>query len=575
MAQLSKYHRVHKFPNGATLIYYKHNKNNTTQFYAGYLGGASQDEIPGTAHFLEHMLMKETRKYSQAYIDKKIKLDDIDSNAFTSSEYIMMYGDCPNTNLDTCLKLYSNLLFNRHFRQESIDLERAAIDEEINMNEGERDQYSVFDDMINQITIPKKEVNILGTHEDIAKIDEKVLQSYIDKNFVSENMIITVVSNLDFEVIKDYMEYYFVSKSKSDPSKKVKYQKTKYFDPSNYIFKTVQPNTHSVEVAIAYMSRKPEKETHLFAYVEDYIFNEFAGRLLNELRTQHGLVYTAQYIPYLLPNNMSLNAFYAVTSKEKANQTIDILGKIISDIASKGITQQELEECQYKILTREEDRRNRVKTINPMTLLTRYLEGTEVFFNNQIHRVKELTLDQVNKYLKDTYSNTNVLVSISGDLPDNCYSTYEIQKKLNAKLSQVYVDFATGKFYDYKTNQPITKKEAFNILTGITQREKWSNVCFVSDNTKEAKQITITPELQQKIIDELLKSFSVEEKIMIANTLLKDLNVDFELYLQNPESEKAQDEKLKEENNHSESNKNSEEDFDESYEDGTNDEYVS
>lgn len=39
MAQLSRFHRVHKFENGVTLIYYKHNVNNTTQYLVGYLGG--------------------------------------------------------------------------------------------------------------------------------------------------------------------------------------------------------------------------------------------------------------------------------------------------------------------------------------------------------------------------------------------------------------------------------------------------------------------------------------------------------------------------------------------------------
>ena len=559
MAQLSQYHRVHKFPNGATLIYYKHNKNNTTQFYVGFLGGAQMDVIPGTAHFCEHMLIKESKKYTQQYIAQELKSAGIDSNAFTSNDYLMFYGDCPNTNIDTCLKLYSNLLFNTRFKQDSIDLERKAIDEEINMYAGDDESdYNTFNEMINQITVPKHITHdILGKHEDIAKIDEKALQDFIERDFVSENMVMTVVSNLDFGTIKDKMEKYFVAKAKSDPSKKYKYEKTKYFDPSNYIFKTDIPTQHTVEVAISYMSRKPEKETHLFSYVENFIFNDFAGRLLNELRTKRGLVYTAQYLPYLLPNNMSLNSFYALTSKEKVNETIDALGQIITEIANKGITQEELDKCKDMIITREIDRKNSTKTINPMTIFNRWLEGTEVFFNNQIHRVKELTLDQVNKYLKDTYSNTNVMVSIKGALPKNCYSTYEIQKKLNAKLSQVYFDYSTEKFYDYKDDSQITKKKAFEILTGITQREKWSNVCFVADNTNgHASDIEITPELQQAIYDQLLSELSIVDKVNLTNALLKNLHINFQLTIQPPEgqTEKTDDETSQEENQTQEPN---------------------
>ena len=474
--------------------------------------------------------------YIRDYLKDKGMLKEY-NNTFTSNDYLMFYGDCPNTNIDTCLKLYSNLLFNTKFKKDSIDLERKAIDEEINMYDGGDDEgdYNTFSEMINQITVPKNiDHDILGSHEDIAKIDEKALQDFIDRDFVSENMVMTVVSNLDFDTIKEKMEKYFVAKAKSDPSKRYRYEKTKYFDPSNYIFKTNIPNQHTVEIAISYMSRKPERETHLFSYVENFIFNDFAGRLLNELRTKHGLVYTAQYIPYLLPNNMSLNSFYALTSKDKVNEAIDALGKIITEIASKGITQEELDKCKNMILVREMDRKNLTKTINPMTIFSRWLEGTEVFFNNQIHRVKELTLDQVNKYLKDTYSNTNVMVSIKGALPKNCYSTYEIQKKLNAKLSQVYYDYSTGKFYDFKDDSKITKKRAFEILTGITQREKWSNVCFVSDNTN-GHQIEVTPEMQQALYDQMLNQLSIEDKINLTNALLKNLNINFQLAIQKQE----------------------------------------
>lgn len=65
MEEISRYHRLYKFENGATLIYYKHNVNNTTQFVVGFIGGSRRDgKIKGTAHFLEHMLCKETPKFT-------------------------------------------------------------------------------------------------------------------------------------------------------------------------------------------------------------------------------------------------------------------------------------------------------------------------------------------------------------------------------------------------------------------------------------------------------------------------------------------------------------------------------
>lgn len=539
MAQLSRYHRIHKFPNGATLIYYKHNINNTTKFLAGFLGGAMQDKIPGTAHFLEHMLHKEAPTFDKEFIASMNKQFDVDNNAFTSDQYLMFYGDVPNRNLDTVLDLNSNLLFNKVFDEKSIDLERGAIDEEINMyaNEGGAEQINaagkmgigILDEAIETITIPRtpEGFSILGSHEDIAQINADVLKEYSDRVFVAENMVMTVVSNLEFDEIKEKMEKYFVSKAKSDPTKRVRYQKTKYYPPSNYIVKDNTGNQKTVEVAVSFMSKKPEKDTRLYSYVEDYIFNGFAGRLLNEIRRKKGLAYTTQFVPLILPNNMALNTIYVTTSREKVNETIKTVGQIIKDIAQNGVTQQELTECQNMIITREEDRKNGLKTIDPFLIFTRYLEGTEVFFNNQIHRVKELSLDTVNKYLTDTYSNANMFITVKGDLPEDCYTPYQIQKILNARLSQVSCDMMTGDYKVFETGEQISQKKAFEITNGVTKTEKYANMAFVLDTT--------TGELKQEIGTNLLQSifdqYSIQEKVMVTNELLKNLGVNFSVQL--------------------------------------------
>lgn len=540
MAQLSRYHRIHKFPTGETLIYYKHNINNTTKFLAGFLGGAMQDIIPGTAHFLEHMLHKESPMFDKEFIAKMNKQFDVDSNAYTSDQYLMFYGDVPNRNLDSVLELNSHLLLNKTFNEKSIDLERGAIDEEINMyaNEGCGEQQikasgklgiGILDEAIETITVPRTpdDFSILGSHDDIAKINGEVLKEYSDRVFVAENMVMTVVSNLEFDEIKEKMEKYFVGKAKSDPTKRVRYQKTKYYPPSNYIVKDNTGNQKTVEIAVSFMSKKPEKDTRLYSYVEDYIFNGFGGRLLNEIRRKKGLAYTTQFVPLILPNNMALNTIYVTTSKDKVNETIKTVGQIIKDIAQNGVTQQELSECQNMIITREEDRKNGLKTIDPFLIFQRYLEGTEVFFNNQIHRVKELSLDTVNKYLTDTYSNANMFITVKGDLPEDCYTPYQIQKILNARLSQVSCDMMTGEYRIFETDEPISQKKAFEVTNGVTKTEKYANMAFVLDTTTGEIQKDLGTNILQSIFDQ----YSIQEKVMVTNELLKNLGVNFSVKL--------------------------------------------
>lgn len=525
MAELSRYHRVHKFPNGATLIYYKHNYNKTTQFRVGFIGGARMDVIPGTAHFLEHMLLKRTPELEETFINKTAKQSDVDTNGFTTSDVVMLSADTVDSNLDMTCEIYSNLLFNTKFDQKDIDLERGAIDEEINYYKDGDGSASALSTALSCIRQPGLSVfKILGKHKDIKQITEKTLQDFIDSNFVSENMVISVVSDKEFDEIKDLFEKYFASKAKSDPSKRVCYTKSKYYEPSNYVFKQKDDTRKTVELFVSFMQRKSERETNLYAYVEDYILNGFAGRLLEKLRVERGLVYSASYYPVPLYRNMALNCFEVLTSKEKAKEAYQILCDIVKEIAEKGITQQELDEMKKAIELRELERRNGTKIISPEKILYRYLEGTEVFFNNQLHKVKELTLENVNKYLKDTYSNANAFVIASGNLPKDFYEPFEMQKMLGARIPQVYYNMLDQKYYNYANNEKVSKKEAMNLLSGVDTRMKLSNLAFVQDydvNANKALMYALS----------IIETMTIEERKDITNMLLTSFGLDFAVEL--------------------------------------------
>ena len=542
MSKVSQFHRLGTDKKGITKIYYKHNINNTTKIEIAFIGGASQDKIPGTAHFVEHMILKEAKGLSENELYSKLRDYNAITNGYTSENTVSFPIDVPNRFLDKVLELYSKLLFNNSFKEESINLEREAIKEEINMLNDNSQNYedSFLDYALSSIRVKEKSFSLSGTHEDVDKIDAEVLKEYIDRVFVAENMVISVVSNLSYEEINEKLEKYITKYAKSDKSKKITYPKAEYYAPSNHISIKNLPNQKTVQIDVAYMSKKTERESHLFSYIENYIFNQFAGKMLKETRSKRGLVYSAQYEPILLKNNMTLNTFSALTSKEKVNQTLDVIGEIITKVASEGITQEELDACKQMVIAIEEDRRNGLKTIDPSVIMQRYLEGTEVFFNNQLHKVKELTLDQVNKYFRDTYTNTNVIVKLYGCLPEDCYSSYKIQKMLKAKLSQCYLNVLDGNYYDYETRKKLTEKSAFEKLFGITDEEKVTNLTFLEKYNVE--------ELENKLEEIQLRQLPVEKRIELANKYLKTLGINFQFHIElngkNKDEEKSVSENI-------------------------------
>lgn len=547
MEEISRYHRIYKFENGATLVYFKHNLTNTTEFHVGFIGGSSQDKIPGTAHFLEHMILNELPEIKAEKLFKIFKDNNVISSAYTSQKLITFYANAPNTVLEQTFDLYGKLIRNNKFTKKSIDNERMAINEEILMSKDETSPPDWLEVAIKRIKkSDKKGENILGTKKTISHIDKNVLLEYKERVFCSENMVISVVSNYEFEHIKDLCEKYFVKDAISKKENAIKYKTTEYKPLKNYVSLITDPNQKTVEINVSFMQKRIERESTLFLHIETYLFNDFAGLLINELRVKRGLVYSANYKPIVLTNNLTLNNFNILTSKNKVNEALKVLSNIIKRVAQKGITQEQLDTCKKMIKISEEDRKTGLKYKDPYNNLIKYLEGVEVFYNNQLHKVKDLTLEEVNKYLKETYSDANGIIDIFGDLPQDYYDHYDLQKMMNFKNPEVYYDVATKEYYAYKNDEVIKKKDLKHILSGDNDYEKIGHIALLDEysvNSEKEKSPQKNNILTENNL-QALSNFSVEQKLALLSQVIKIIGLNVEVQLE-IETENA---KNKEEN---------------------------
>ena len=514
MAEISRYHRVYKLPTGETLVYFKHNKNNTTEYYAGFYCGSALDEIPGTCHYLEHILHKESPDLPNEERTKFLAEAGVYTNAFTTQEYVAFYTNSPNSFLDEAMEQDSKLLFNKTFSNETIDNERPAIAQEIKMNAEDGLPFILL--MNNRISNILLNSDLLGTEEDIQKIDNQVLVKYADENFVSENMFMVVKSNLEFEEIKEKFEKHFVNKVKSDPKKRVYINNHRFFAPKNFMQVQVDNNQKTVVIDIAYRATTSSRTTDLFAFVQDYIFNNsFHGRLLKKLRTENGLVYTASYVPCELIGGLNIEKFEILTSKEKVNRALEVFGEMITDIGKNGITQEELDNLKNNILIAEQDRATGLKDTDLHRLWTIDINNDELFYNNQLHKVKDLTLEQVNAYLKKVYDQKEIFMLMLGDIDqETLYQEQDILKMFNAHQTRFvrYIDQAS--VFDTVTNK-IYKSEDFKKFLETIPKDQASKIVtdsYLVDKTDKFKNIKpeeMTMEDKLALLEETAQSLGL------------------------------------------------------------------
>ena len=181
-----------------------------------------EKEVNGISHFLEHMFFKGTKKRPSSFAIAE-PLDKIGGiyNAFTSQEYTGYFAKVESSNFELALDWVSDIFLNSLLPEKEIEKEKKVIHEEINM---------IYDHPMSYIGILWLKLlygdqsagwSIAGTKESVTKINRQKLLEYRQKQYSSDNTIVTVSGNFEeklaFNLIKKLFSKIKIEKSKEKP----------------------------------------------------------------------------------------------------------------------------------------------------------------------------------------------------------------------------------------------------------------------------------------------------------------------------------------------------------------------
>src|ERR1700755_243494 len=125
-------YQLYTLPNGIRIMY-KHSPMAVT--HACILRNAgSRDELTnqsGLAHFIEHLLFKETERRSTNQILNRLELVGADLNAYTTKEYTCIHASLLNPYLERTMDLFEDIIFHSTFPDDELEKERGVILDEI------------------------------------------------------------------------------------------------------------------------------------------------------------------------------------------------------------------------------------------------------------------------------------------------------------------------------------------------------------------------------------------------------------------------------------------------------------
>ena len=158
-------------------------------------------KIPdGVAHYLEHKMFEQRSGINA--LDTLTNLG-VDANAYTTNTYTTYLFETTD-NFYEALDEFMDYVQNPYYTAENVNKERGIIEQEIAMYDDEPGQAIYMNLLKSMYHNNPINIDIAGTKESIAEIDENVLYTIYNNFYVPENMVIIACGDFDVnELLKN------------------------------------------------------------------------------------------------------------------------------------------------------------------------------------------------------------------------------------------------------------------------------------------------------------------------------------------------------------------------------------
>ena len=395
-------YQVYTLTNGIRILH-KHSASAITHC-CFVVNAGSRDEPEGQeglAHFIEHLLFKETETRSTNQILNRLELVGADLNAYTTKEYTCIHASLLRQHLERTVDLFQDILFHSTFPQDEMEKERGVILDEIAsyLDQPEEAIQDDFEELLFKGHPLGK--NILGTPETVSAMSKADIANFIAANYNTSEMIFAVFGDHDFKKLIKLAEKYFGAvlanhskKSRVKPDG-IKGEKLSVYRPIT--------QTHCMIGNRAYPASHPHKTGLL-------LLNNLLGgmgmsnRLNLEIREKYGIAYTIEsnYTPF---SDTGIFSIYFGTDAEKADKAARLVHKELKKLRDNKLGTLQLHQAKQKfvgqIALAEESRMGLIISMAKSLLDFGYVDTLEQVFA----KINTCTAEQLLEISNEIFDN--------------------------------------------------------------------------------------------------------------------------------------------------------------------------
>jgi predicted Zn-dependent peptidase len=313
-----------------------------------WVAAGSRDEPAkqmGSAHYLEHLLFKGTKRRSAMEISSSIEAVGGDLNAFTTKEYTCYYARVLDRDVALAIDVVSDLVTQALITAADVEAERGVILEEIAMHEDEPGDL-VHDAFARQLfgDTPLGRP-ILGTVETISALQATSIRRFYRDRYVPSNMVVAVAGNVDHASVVRLVRKAFDGIEVGG----VRERKIRPVRPQPPSRVTVQRATEQANVMLGVPGlKRADDRRYAMAVLSTALGGGMSSRLFQEVREKRGLAYSVYaYAQGFIDTGVF--GIYAGCLPNKVDTVIDVCQSTLADVVRQGLSADEVERAKGQV----------------------------------------------------------------------------------------------------------------------------------------------------------------------------------------------------------------------------------
>ena len=343
------------------------------------VGSRDEDEdMNGISHFIEHMVFKGTKNYSNLQIARSLESVGGYLNAFTTKEHTCFYARIIDIHLTKAIDVLSDIVQYPVFDPKEIEKEKSVVLEELKNIEDDPDD--IIHDYLDRSVYHKHPLGfpVIGKADTIRKLNRNDMFLYMKNHFVPERMVVAAAGNLVHEKLVEAVDARFTARGKRKEF--LRKQGPREICSKHEVFD--RPNSQAY-VCIGTLGYSVKSRLRYPLLVLNTLLGDgMSSRLFQNIREKYGFAYAVYSFVNLLSDTGNFGV-YIGTDNENIERSLELIYKEFTALREKGAGIAELER------TKTQMKGSMMLGLENMSNRMMRLGSSELYFG------KFLTLDEV------------------------------------------------------------------------------------------------------------------------------------------------------------------------------------